>query len=782
MYKKLGLIVLLVLTLSPFSLAQEEPKAGETTAVTEKAPEIKMVTGIEIKGSKAISTNTIISKMKTRIGSPYQESIVSDDLKRLYLLGFFNDIKIDTESYKDGIKIIVTVTERPIIEKISFSGILRLTAKDEKLKEALKSKEGQYLDYPSLTEDSRTIEKMYEKIGYSQAKATPKVSNVRETNKVVVEFIVVESKRVTIKNILIKGNKSYPANRILKLIKTKRGWFFNAGVLKEEVLKEDMERLKSFYHKEGFTDVTADYAISPDAKKPFWLYITINIQEGKRFRVGSVVIRGNKDIKEKDILTKVTECAPGKVFSNEGMKQDISNIQSLYFDKGYISVQIQEMAYVNTQTNRVDITYNISENDIAYVEKIKIRGNVKTKDVVIRRELRIHPGDRFDGDKLKRSKERLQNLGFFEDVGYDTEDTAAADKKDLIVDVKETKTGAFSFGGGYSTVDQLVGFVEIEQKNFDWKNWPYFTGAGQNLKLRASLGSVSNDFDLSFTEPWVFDYPVSFGFDAYRRTHKRATDVGYGYDEKINGGDIRLGKELSDYVRGNFSYRYDSITIGDISSDASDDLRSENGKNSISSATFGLTYDSRNNIFDTTKGDLLTGSIECAGGPFAGSKDFAKFFGLASHYIPLIRSSALQLQGRLGLATVYGDSNKIPIYERFFAGGADTVRGYHERKVGPVDPASADPLGGNALVVGNLEYDYPLFSFLKLAAFYDVGNVWSRVSEMGKGGFKSGMGLGFRVKTPIGPITLDYGIPLNKEPGEDKRGNGRFHFSASHGF
>lgn len=780
--RKLSFLLLAFFLILGVSQAQSQTEQAAAIQEQPVAPKTKLVTAIEVNGNKSISTNNIVSKMKTRIGSAYQDNVISDDLKRLYLLGFFGDIKIDTEDYKDGIKVIVSVVERPMIEEITFSGLRRITMREEKLKEQLKSKEKQYLDYPSLTEDVHILNKMYEKAGYSQAEIGYKVDINKDTNKANIEFNVVEGKKVRIKNIIIQGNSAFQAGRILKLMKTKRGWLFNAGILKEEVLKEDIERLKSFYRKQGFTDVAAEYQVKPDPKKLYLLHIYIKLIEGKKYLVGNVRLQGSKDIAEKDILAKLKECVPGKVFSNEALKQDLANIQSLYFDRGYISCQVQETTSVNSYTSRVDISYNIIENQIAYVDKIKIRGNIKTRDVVIRRELRIHPTDRFDGDKLRRSKERLQNLGFFDEVSYDTLETSATNKKDLIVEVKEAKTGAFSFGGGYSTVDQLVGFIEIEQKNFDWKNWPYFTGAGQNLKLRASTGTLSSGFELSFTNPWVFDYPVSFGFDAYKRTHKKDEDVGYGYDENVTGGDLRLGKEISEYLRADLMYRLDSIEIKNVDDTATSDLISETGKNTISSLTPSLTFDSRDNVFDPHKGDLLSGSFELAGGPFAGDKDYWKFFGRASHYFSLPKESALEIRGRLGASDAYSNSSKVPIYERFFAGGAYTVRGYEERKIGPIDSVSKDPLGGEAMIVANVEYTYPLISFIKLAAFYDTGNVWEKLGDIGKGGFKSGVGLGVRIKTPIGPIMLDYGIPLNKAAGEDSKGSGRLHFSASHGF
>jgi outer membrane protein insertion porin family len=778
MNKKLSVLIFVLLLSLPV-FAQEAPQTNEVNQSKDSAQ--KMVTAIEVKGNKSISSNTILSKMKTRQGSPYLDNIISDDLKRLYILGYFSDIKINTEPYKEGLKVIILVEERPLIDKVTLSGTKISQDETKKVKDTIKTKEGQYLDYPALSDDVEAIKKMYEKKGYSSAEVEYKHEVDPATNKAKIEFKISQGKRQAIKTIYVEGNINFTDARILKIMKTKRAWLFNGGVLKEEVLTEDMERIKAFYHKAGFIDVAVSNETKSDPLAKF-IYITVKIEEGKKYLVGSLAIRGNKDISETDIISKIKICTPGKIFSHEALKEDISKVQGLYFDHGYILAQVDSTTSLNSDTGRIDVVLNINENQVVYVDKIKIRGNIKTKDVVIRRELRIKPGERFDGEKLRRSKERLQNLGYFEEISYDTEDTGSPTAKDLVVDVKEAKTGAFSFGGGYSSVDQVVGFVEVEQKNFDWKNWPYFTGAGQDLKLRASAGSLSNGLELSYTEPWLWDYPISFGFDLYSRTHKRDSDVGYGYDEKVTGGDIRLGKELSEYWKTDLTYRYDQIKITNITEDASSELKDEYGTNVISSVDYGLTYDSRDNIFTPSRGDVFSNSIMIAGGPLAGDKDFWKYSGRGEHYIPLFKESVLEFAGRVSIADTYSDTQKIPIYERFFAGGAYTVRGYRERKIGPVDPSSGDPLGGNSMMIGNVEYTYPLVSFLRLAAFYDVGNVWAKTNDIGSGGFKSGTGVGFRLKTPIGPIMLDYGIPLNKETGESKKGGGRFHFSMSHGF
>lgn len=764
------------------ALAQEESSAAQ-----------KNISSIEIKGNTSVSTNTIIAKLKMRVGGPYHENIISDDLKRLYQLNYFSDIKIDTENQPGGVKVIITVTERPVVEKVTFTGTKKLRIREHKPSEKtanpvfkiadqeLRTFRGAYLDYPSLAEDAENIRKAYERKGFSQAQVEHSVDVDEKTNRAKVTFKIIEGKKKKIKIIYIEGNLHYSDRRILRLLKTKRAWLFNPGVLKEDVFSEDIERVKSFYHNEGYIDAAVESQTRTDPAGRFW-YLTLTITEGTRYYVGAVSVEGTRDLSEKDVLAKVTRCAPGNVYSEQRLSDDVSDIQGLYFDKGYISAVVDPSTALNPENGKVDIALSVQENEIAYVNKINIRGNIKTRDTVIRRELRIKPGERFDGDKLRRSKERLQNLGFFEEVSYDTRDTDVSNKKDLIVDVKESKTGAFSFGGGYSSVDHLVGFLEVQQKNFDWKNFPYFTGAGQDLKLRASFGSYSQGYDLSFTNPWVFDYPVTFGFDLYKRSHERESDVGYGYDEDVTGGDLRLGRELNEYLRADMTYRYDVIKISNVSSDATADLKAEEGENTISSMEYGMTYDTRDSVFDPTRGNTLSGSLQVAGGPFGGDKEFWKFFGTASHFQSGMGKGVFELRGRIGLADTYDTTERVPIYERYFAGGAYTVRGYRERKVGPVDSSSGDPLGGESMLIGNIEYLYPFAKFIKGALFYDIGNVWPRMSDVASGDYKAGFGLGVRLKTPIGPIMLDYGIPLDKEPGQDEVGDGRFHFSMSHGF
>ncbi|MGE5280087.1 MAG: outer membrane protein assembly factor BamA [Deltaproteobacteria bacterium] len=739
----------------------------------------KLVKAVEVEGNKAISTETILARVKTRAGQPYYAQVGRDDIKRLYETGYFSDIGIDVKEEADGIKVIFKVEERPTVKEVVIKGVKLLSRRA--LKRKMRTQEGQYLNLAYLKEDLAAIAKEYETKGLTGTEIAHTVDIDPATNKAVVTIQATEGRNQAIRRIYIDGNLSFPDGRIGSLIKTHpKAWYLlRPGIFKEQQFSEDLERIHAFYQQNGFLDAQVDYRMDVDARHR--IYLRIRIDEGKRYTVGRIVIQGTEAFGADEVHAQLKACLENATFTYQALAEDVANIKSFYFGHGYIFVQVREATALDAASGKVDITYKMVENQVAYVERIDIRGNLKTRDKVIRRELRILPGERFDGDKLKRSKERLYNTGFFEEVGYDTEEGSAPDRQNLIVDVKEAKTGSFSFGGGYSSIDQFVGFIEVQQKNFDWRNWKTFTGGGQDLKLRGEWGSVRQTYELSFTEPWWFDRPLSFGFDAYKRKHDREADVGYGYVEERTGGDLRLSKEFSEYLRGGITYRIEQVKISDVSASASADLRDEEGENWLSSMEFVLTRDTTDNVFNPTRGYVLSGSTEVAGGFLGGTKDFNKFFVLGTQYFPVFGKSVLLFQVRAGVVTPYGDQEKVPIYERFYAGGANTIRGYEERSVGPVDPVTADPLGGEALFVANIEYTVPLLDFLKGAAFVDTGNVWSQASDFGNGGFKTGVGLGVRVKTPIGPLKLDYGIPLDKQPGKQSR-EGRFHFSMSHGF
>ncbi|MBN2453007.1 MAG: outer membrane protein assembly factor BamA [Candidatus Omnitrophica bacterium] len=738
----------------------------------------RIVTAVKAENNRAISSDSILSKIRTKAGDTFSQDAINEDLKRLYATDYFMDVSVDVRDEAGGVAVVFIVEEKSVVEDIAFKGNVSIRA--PKLKELMKTKANEMLNLAILAQDVSDIKEFYSKKGYPFTEVKYEINVDKDTNKAVVIIVIDEKTKVKVTNITITGNKAIKTGELKKILSTKTAWWFNPGVFKDEVLQEDMDRIRSMYDDIGYLDVevTPDLQYSEDGGA---LKIEIKINEGKQYKVGDVVLKGNLVLSEKDILKKIT-LKKGMPFSNRALRQDSAEVRQLYQNYGYMNVVLDVERNLNQSTGDIDIVFNIDAKEPVYVGRIDIRGNMKTKELVVRRELRIYPGEKFNGDKIKRSKERLYNLGFFENISFDTEPTETPDIQNLIVTVKETKTGEFSFGGGYSSVDMLIGFVEITQRNFDILNFPTFVGGGQNLSIKAELGMTRSNYNIGWTDPWIFGWPYSFGFDLYRTAHDRKNAIGWAYDESRMGGDARIGKEFTDEFRGLLLYRLEEIKISNLAEGASQDLSREVGSNLISSLTLDLTYDTRDNIYTPSRGVVANGSIEGAGGIFLGDKDFIKGTGTLVYYHTFFGKILLELKGRGGMAGAYSSTDEVPIYERFFAGGANTIRGYKERRVGPRDAGSNQPIGGDAIAIGNAEVTFPIFEkIIKGAVFYDIGNAWRDASDFIVGGnYKYGAGVGVRIKTPIGPVKVDYGYPLIGNYDDDR--TGEFYFSMSRGF
>ncbi len=749
--------------------------------LAQKSYSNKIIKYVDVRNNKTVSSAKILSKLKTKRGKTFLEKVVNEDVKRLYLMGFFSDVSVSIDEVQDGVGVVFVVVEKAPLAAVRFTG--NRIYKSKKLNEVVKSKLNEFADEKRLKDDANEIEDLYKRAGYPWVKISYRVDTDTSKNQATAVFIVEEGPRAVVRTIKIIGNTAFSDKRLLKVVKSKTSGFFRSGVYKKDVADDDMERLKHFYKQEGFLDIETSYEILTQEKgRKRWIELVVRLTEGRKYTAGNIRITGNKVFSNEELKSFLT-METGDTFTESALHGDVAILQEQYFDKGYITARVKPDTVLNLQTDGVDLTYHVIEGEVCYVNRINIRGNTKTKDVVIRRELRLYPGDRYDGEKLRRSKERLYNLGFFEDLIFDVEETSVTDKKDMVVEVKEAKTGEFSFGGGFSSIDKLVGFIEVEQRNFDLFNFPTFTGDGQDLKLRGEFGSVRKNYLLSWTEPWIFDKPLSFGFDLYASERKRSGSTGYAYDEVREGGALRLGKEFSEYVRGDFTYRLESVEISDLSSDASQELKDEEGEKTVSSTFFQLTKDTRDSRFSPKEGYVVSGSLEVAGGWIGGDRDFAKVYSSLSRYFT-IGPYVLESKLRSGVVSSYGDTGKVPIYERFFAGGTYTVRGYKERDIGPKD-TSGDSIGGGTTVIGNLELTFSIIENLKGAIFIDGGNVWARPDSKPQngyttGGVKFGAGAGIRINTPIGPVKLDYGFPLNASSHQEDEG--RFHFSMSRGF
>jgi len=730
------------------------------------------IIGLKIEGNKRLSKAFILSHISSKIGRRFSPNILNDDIKRLYKTGNFQDVRVDFSTKEEGIEITITVVEKPILVDIIIEGNRVFSKKyiNEIIGEGFLNRP---LDKGELKKKMDEFASLYKQKGYYLAEVKEEVDIDAETNQATVYILIDEGNKIRIRRIFVEGNKEFSDKRILKLLKTKKKWWFNSGFFKEDVFKKDLERVKKFYQDAGYSDVKIVPDISYDERMRN-MFITLNITEGNKYNVGKIIIKGNKALKEREIK-KELKLLPNTIFSDKKLREDARNIERFYFDRGYISCSVFPKTLLNKRTGKIDIVFQVEEGDLTYVNRVDIKGNAITRDVVIRRELEILPGDRFDGQKLRQSRENLKNLDYFEEINYDIRDTAVSNKKDLVVEVKEKKTGEFSFGGGYSSVDKGIGFLEIVQRNFDINNFPTFSGGGQDLRLRAELGRRRTDYLLSFTEPWFGGRPLSVGFDLYNRTWERED-----YDEARTGGDIRLGKAFSRIWRWNLTYCWEEVEISDIGGNSLNikDIKDEEGGNILSSLTAQIIRDTRDSKIDPHKGSVFTNSLKFAG--LGGDKKFSKYISEINQYISpgeesRFRDLILELRLRVGVINDWNDSG-VPIYERFYAGGAGTIRGYKYRKVGP--RVFGEPVGGNSMLIANSELTFPLIKrVIKAALFYDLGNVWAKSSDIDLSNLKTGAGLGIRINTPIGPLKLDYGYGFDPDPGEKKEGH--FYFSMS---
>jgi outer membrane protein insertion porin family len=417
----------------------------------------------------------------------------------------------------------------------------------------------------------------------------------------------------------------------------------------------------------------------------------------------------------------------------------------------------------------------VEEGVQSYVEKINISGNTRTKDKVIRREVAVAPGDVFNTVRVDASKQRLLNLQYFSRVETYPQDSLIPGRKDLNVVVEEKRTGSFNFGAGFSSIDNLIGFAEITQGNFDVTRWPYFTGGGQKFRMRVQYGTRRKDFIISLTEPYFLDYKIAVGTELF---YREAEFVSAVYDERRYGGEIFGRKVLSEFVFARFGYRLENIGILNVDEDASIEIRQEEGDRLKSQVSAGITYDARDDLRLTRRGQRVDLMAYVAGGPLGGDTDIYGWDLEASKYFLLPGDTILTINGEVAGVSTWAGGERVPIFDRLYLGGANNLRGFKFRDVGPKDE-DGEPIGGNTMARITVEYTFPVVDKVRGAVFYDAGFV-SRGSYDFSGDINSDVGLGVRLDLPIGPIRIDYGIPITSDRFNDS--SGKFNFNIGYQF
>jgi outer membrane protein insertion porin family len=728
---------------------------------------LEKVADVVISGNKRIESEAIKRIVKTKKGDLYLKRYIRDDVKSIFKMGYFGDVRVEVAESTEGKVVTFFVAEKDTVRHIRIRGNDKFD--DEKIKEVLNTKTGAILNFNTLKSDMEEIRALYKDKGYHNANVTYELepSSENESN---VEFIITEGDKIFVKAISFEGNKAFDDDDLKDLMKTTEkgffSWITSSGDLDREALEQDMSRIGAYYHNHGYIQARVG---DPELRyEDNSIFISVKVEEGVQFKVGKVAIEGDLIRPEEELFARI-KIAADQVFNREVIREDILMLTDMYSDEGYAYADISPRIDHRVEEHEADITYVIDKGKQAYFEKIIIAGNTKTRDKVIRRQLSIYEQELFSGRRLKRGTRNLYRLDYFEDIKVNTTQGSAPDKMIVNIDVTEKSTGAFSFGGGYSNVDNLFFMASVNQRNL--------FGRGQTLGLRAQIGARTTDFTFSFTEPWLFDIPLSAGFDIYNTSKDYDT-----YDKDSKGLTLRAGYPVYDYTRAFVSYNYDRATIENLTTDASSSIREFEGTNTGHTLGGTLRRDTRDQAFNPTEGSDNSLTVKHAGWPFGGDIGFTKYVGDSGWYFPLFWSTVGFLHGRTGF--IGGDSgdsdSKVPTWERFYLGGMNSVRGYDWREISPRDPVTDDKIGGNKMVLFNVEFLFPLIknAGIRGVLFFDTGNVFDNGEDLSLSDLKESVGYGIRWLSPMGPIRLEYGYILDSE----RKGEGGWEFSMGAAF
>ena len=723
------------------------------------------ILAVEVSGNQRIEADAIKRVVKTQTGDIYNLKNLSEDLKAIYALGYFDDVQVIAETQPDGKIVTFNIKEKPTLRSTRISGN-KWAFDDEEIEEVITAKRGSILNINVIQNDIDRIVELYKEENFHNIKVDYEIYE-RKDNQADLEYIIDEGEKFRIEKIQFEGNKAFSDKDLKKQMATAEtnilSWFTSAGDLNEDNLEQDVTRLTSYYKNNGYMQARVG---EPQVKfVGDEIEITIKVDEGPQFKVGKVELTGDLLIPKEELLASM-EIAQEEFFNRETLRNDVLKLTDLYSNEGYAYADIAPKVLEDPEKLIVDITFDIQKGEQVYFEEIIISGNKKTRDKVIRRALRVYEQELFSSRRLKRSIRNLYRLNFFEDIKVDTSKGSADDKMVLKIDVTEKSTGSFSFGAGYGNVEKLYGVVSIAENNL--------FGRGQRLELKGTMGSKTQNINLSFTEPYIYDIPLSGSLKFYNWKYNYDT-----YDKDSFGAGLSLSYPLLDFTRGSVSYIYDLANISNIGGDAPQSIKDIKGENVKSSVTTKLRFDSRNDTFVPSKGASHSISFEYAG--LGGDIGFMKYIGEVAWYIPLFWEFVLAPHAKGGYVNKT-KTKKLPDYEKFYMGGIGSLRGFERDDLAPRD-SDNNSIGGDRFVQFNLDLTFPLLKGQGVygSLFFDTGRVYgdNESIELDPGDLRQSAGLGFRWRSPMGPVRLEYGFILDKKDSDHGRGNWEFSMASA---
>lgn len=732
------------------------------------------------------------ANVSTAVGQEFSPQALTEDIERLYKTGYFKYVDTRVTDVVGGKNVVFIVEPLPRVRTISFEGNEAISTK--KLLKTIDTKEGELMVAKTVSADTREILDLYRDRGYHRTLVELAESEVPGREEVDLTWKIAEEPRHKVRRVIIEGNSVYTDRQLRREMLTKHNiWsrLFRVGYYNERKFTVDQRTLRQMYGDKGYLDATFELSENV-GEKGNWVDLTVKVQEGVPYIVSAVQYEGNRLFGE-DELRDVTGLVSGEPYDFSQQRDDVKAIQDKYRPLGYLRMVCRTDLDRDPRAATVKVVYRISEGVASTIRNITIGGNQDTQDKVIRRELRIQPGDLADANKIEASQRILENLGYFEEVTI-TPMSVPGDETltDLDIRVKEAPTGTFTFGGGFSDTDGFVVSGEVTKSNFDLRRFlstwpPKAGGGGQRVRLVLQAGNERTDFLLSFVEPWFLDRRLRLETNAFLRTRDYSE-----YTQRNTGADVMFTQQVAKFWRQNVGLGIDNVEISDVEdlppvftgfgfpTYPNEELREEEGNYWSNSLIYGLRRDTRNAFFNPTKGSRLSLQGTLAPQALGSYSDIYHLDVTGTKYLPLSSTNTLRLHGQLGVVdAISGDDPAI--FDRYFAGGANSIRGFEWREVSPVD-ANEDSLGGQSILVGSVEFIHQfrnLSENVRGSLFCDFGNVWPDAYEF-DADLNATIGLGLEINLPMGqgriPIRLDYGWPVQTQQ-EHLSDSGRFHFN-----
>jgi outer membrane protein insertion porin family len=733
------------------------------------------IKSIKVRGNKRIEVPAIRTRVTLKEGEPFSMEKVRDQIRAIYQMGYFEDVRVETEPAPGGVTVVFVVTEKPFITEILFDGNDKV--KDEKLREKLTVRNQSFLDQQQVKDSVERLRLVYEDEGFFSARIVPVIKTL-DADRKSLTFFITEGPKARIKTVAFDGVKAIPTRKLKKPLINREyslifSWFDDSGIFKKEELANDVERIRQMFLDEGYLNAQVgnpSVDLSADKK---WFTIRFPVVEGPQFKLAKIDFTGQTVLTEAE-LRAGSKLKEGDVIRMVQVRDDISRVTDLYGSKGYSFTEVDPKIIPDPESRTATVTLEIKEGALIHIRNINIAGNDKTRDKVIRRELRLNEAELIDTAALKRSFERLNNMNYFETVEIIPKQIDP-NTVDLDVKVKEKSTGTFSVGGGFSSLDQLSVVADITEGNL--------FGRGQLLKIRGQFGQRRSIGQVTFREPYLFDESLSGQVDLFAR---ETFFVNY-FEERV-GGDIVLGRWFSEYLSGSVTFlrerlKYTSGTSSDLLlggqtaapvTDLPLLIQQQLGISTTDAVVLGIARDTRDFYLDPKTGMRHALTMEFAGSVLGGDNYFYKYIGDSVAYFPLFWDTVISPRVRLGVAKSYRAGDPLPVGERFFVGGIQTVRGFSFGRAGPTAPDSSI-LGAEKELIFNFDYIFPIAPELKVkgVVFFDYGK-----------GFDDGEALNLTLRptagvearwiSPFGPLRLAYGFNLDRRPGER---SGLFEFS-----